>query len=165
MKDRGKITTALLIGAGLAYLLDPDRGTRRRALVRDKAIRTKHKLADSLGGSTRDLRNRAGGVVAELRSRFRGESVDDEVLSERVRSAVGRAVSHPGAIEVSATDGRVTLRGPVPEREVDGLVAAAEGVRGVSEVITELELQGTGETVPSRTGESVPSLQGGALTG
>ena len=156
MKDRGKITTALLIGAGLAYLLDPDRGARRRARVRDKAIHTKHKLAEGLGGTTRDLRNRAGGVVAELRARFRREFVDDEVLSERVRSAIGRAVSHPRAIKVSATDGRVTLRGPVPEREVTGLVAATEGVRGVSEVVTELELH------PAP--ESVPSLQGSAPT-
>jgi osmotically-inducible protein OsmY len=152
MKDRGKITFALLIGAGLAYLLDPDRGTRRRALVRDKAVRTGHKLADELGGTTRDLRNRAGGAVAELRSRFRQDSVDDEVLSERVRSAIGRAVSHPRAIEVSATDGRVTLRGPVLEREVTDLVAATEGVRGVSEVITELELH--------QRPEGIPSLQG-----
>ena len=142
MKDRGKITTALLIGAGLAYLLDPDRGARRRARVR---------------GTTQDLRNRAGGVVAELRARLRREFVDDEVLSERVRSAIGRAVSHPRAIKVSATDGRVTLSGPVPEREVTRLVSATEGVRGVSEVVTELELH------PAP--ESVPSLEGSAPTG
>jgi BON domain-containing protein len=153
MRDQGKLIGALLVGAGVMYLLDPERGGRRRALVRDRAARAGHKLGDSLDGTARDLGNRAKGTAAALRSRFRRESVDDAILHDRVRSAMGRVVSHPGAIEASVFDGRVTLRGSVLERELDDLLRTVGRVRGVTDVVNELavhsELSG------------VPSLQGG----
>jgi osmotically-inducible protein OsmY len=152
MKDQGKFIGGLLVGAAIMYLLDPDRGGRRRALVRDQAVKAKHKLGEGLDATARDLGNRAKGTAAELRSRFRPEPVDDAVLEERVRSAVGHAVSHPSAIEVSASNSRVTLRGPVLEHELDGLLRAARRVRGVSEVVNELEVH--------RDPGGIPSLQG-----
>jgi hypothetical protein len=152
MNQRGKLISALLAGAGLMYLLDPERGARRRALVRDKAIRARHKLSDGFGATTRDLKNRAGGRLAELRSRWRQEDVDDEILHERIRSAVGRVVSHTGAIEVDVLGGRVTLRGPVLQGELDDLLGAVGRVAGVREVTNELEVH------PS---VDVPPLQGG----
>jgi hypothetical protein len=54
-----------LIGAGLMFLADPISGARRRALVRDKAIRTMHHSNDFLNRAGRDLRNRARGSNAE----------------------------------------------------------------------------------------------------
>jgi uncharacterized membrane protein len=153
MNEQGKLIGALLSGAGLMYLLDPDRGARRRALVRDQAVRATHKLSDGLDTTTRDLGNRARGTVAGLRSRWRQEEVDDEVLYERVRSAVGRVVAHPGAIEADVLGGRVTLRGPVLQRELDDLLTAVRRVRGISQVINELEIH------PGA--DDVPSLQGG----
>jgi osmotically-inducible protein OsmY len=139
--------------AGRSGDLDPDRGGHRRALIRDRAARAGHKLGGGLDASARDLGNRARGAVAELRSRFRREAVDDAILHERVRSTIGHAVSHPSAIEVSVSDGRVTLQGPVLERELDGLLRAVGRVRGVSEMVNELEVH------PEPGG--VPSLQGG----
>lgn len=153
MTDHGRTIAGALAGAGLMYLLDPDRGARRRALVRDRAVRARHLLAEGAEATGRDLRNRARGTAAELRSRFRREIAGDEILHERVRSALGRAVSHPGAIEVLVADGRVTLQGQVLERELDQLLRAVKGVRGVSEVTNELEVR--------RSGEGIPSLQGG----
>jgi osmotically-inducible protein OsmY len=152
MSDLRKLIGALIGGAGLMYLLDPDRGARRRALVRDQAARAKHKLEEGLDATARDLGNRARGTVAELRSRFRREMVDDAILHERVRSEIGHAVSHPSAIDVSVSDGRVTLKGPVLEHELDDLLRAVGRVRGVSEVRNELEVH--------REAEGVPSLQG-----
>lgn len=153
MSDRGKFIGGLLIGAAVMYLLDPERGGRRRALVRDKATRARHKLGEGLDVTARDLSNRAKGTAAELRSRLRREAVDDTVLEERVRAAVGHAISHPGAIEASVSEGRVTLRGPVLEHELDGLLRAVRRVRGVSEVVNELKLH--------RDPGGVPSLQDG----
>jgi uncharacterized membrane protein len=153
MRDQGKIVGALLVGLGLGYLLDPDRGARRRALMRDRATRAGHRLADGLDAAARDLRNRAGGAAAEARARLREEEVDDVILHERVRSAIGHAVSHPGAVEVTATEGRVTLQGHVLEDELAGLLAAAKRVRGVVEVVNELEAHRTAEGSPSLQGE------------
>ena len=138
MSDQGKLIGGLLVGAAVMYLFDPDRGARRRALVRDQAAHARHKLGDGLGATARDLSNRAKGTASELRSRFRQEAVDDTILHERVRSTIGHAVSHPGAIEVSVSDGRVTLQGSVLERDLDDLLRAVRRVAGVSDVVNEL---------------------------
>lgn len=157
MRGQGRFITGLLLGVGLAYLLDPERGARRRALARDKATSAGKKLAENLEATTRDLRNRASGRAAELKSRFSREEVGNEVLHDRVRSAIGRVVSHPGSITVTVWDGRVTLQGQVLEDEVPGLLRTASRVRGVSEVINELEAH--------REAGDVPSLQGGRAPG
>jgi hypothetical protein len=83
-----------------------------------------------------------------------GASVADEVLVGRVRSKIGRVVSHPSAIEVTADQGRITLRGPVLAREVEDLLAAVSSVQGVADVENRLEAH---EQV-----SGVPGLQGGA---
>ncbi|MEZ0335666.1 MAG: BON domain-containing protein [Gemmatimonadales bacterium] len=153
MRGQGKFLGGILAGIGLTYLLDPDRGASRRALVRDKAASAGRRLADNLDATARDLRNRAKGSAAELRARLGREEVNDGVLQERVRSAIGRVLSHPGAIDVDVVDGRATLRGEVLADEVDHLLAAVRGVRGVSEVIDQTSVHPTPDGVPSLQGE------------
>jgi uncharacterized membrane protein len=135
------------------YLMDPDRGARRRALVRDQAVRVSHRLAEGTEATGRDLRNRARGTAAELRSRFGRELPDDEILHQRVRAALGRVVSHPGAVTVGVTDGQVTLQGKVLAHELNDLVRTVGGVRGVSDVRNELAVSSSPEGVPSLQGE------------
>jgi len=53
MRDEAKFIGGLLVGMGLMYLLDPDRGARRRALVRDQAARAGHKVGDGLDATAR----------------------------------------------------------------------------------------------------------------
>src|SRR5439155_220983 len=53
------------IGAGLMYLADPDRGSRRRSGVRDKVAHGFRSFGSVLDKGVRDLRNRARGTVAE----------------------------------------------------------------------------------------------------
>jgi osmotically-inducible protein OsmY len=149
MGDKSKFITGLLAGLGLAFILDPDRGSRRRALLRDKATHTGRKLAEGVEATTRDLRNRAQGAAAEVRSRLRSEEAGDEILHERVRSAIGRVVSQPNSITVTAHQGRVTLQGSVPERELDGLIRAAEAFRGVGTVVNELEVHRDADVSPA----------------
>jgi uncharacterized membrane protein len=153
VSNQGRTIAGALAGAGLMYLLDPDRGARRRALVRDQAVRARHRLAEGAEATGRDLRNRALGTAAELRSRFRGETAADEIIHERVRAALGRIVSHPSAVAVDVTDGRVTLAGHILADELDGLLRQVRGVRGVTEVRNELEAH--------TSAEGVPALQGG----
>jgi uncharacterized membrane protein len=142
----------MLMGAGLMYLLDRRQGRRRRALLRDAVRHQIHEVEHVLDQSTRDFRNRAQGALARTRS-HKHEPADDSVVRERVRSALGRIVSHPSAIDVHVMDGRVVLHGPVLFPEHRRLVSRVRRVPGVIEVLDELDLY--------ESGENVPSLQGG----
>jgi len=160
----GMNITSLLVGAGagagLMYLLDPDLGNRRRALVRDQLVRARHLTEDAMDATSRDMRNRARGVVAELRGRLRREDVGDEVLRERVRARIGAVVGHAGALETLVSDGKVTLRGPVLNDEVERLLRRVKSVRGVGEVVSELEVHETPGNVPALQGRPRPMRAG-----
>ena len=140
------------VGAALAFMLDPQGGGRRRALVRDKVIRTSRKTRDGMDATARDLANRTRGIAAATRGRFSSDYVDDDRLVERVRAKLGRVSSHPRAIDVRAESGEVTLYGPILAHEVDDVLSTVAGVRGVASVINELE--------PHESAEGIPSLQG-----
>ena len=157
----------LLAGAGLGALLmfmaDPNRGARRRALVRDKAVRSARVSGRVLTATAADLANRTRGVAVNAWGSIRRESVDDERLIERVRAALGHVCSHPRAIAVEAIDGEVTLRGDVLASEADTVLAATRSVRGVGEIVDDLDKHATREGVPSlqgmgRIGEPSPDL-------
>jgi len=149
-------TREMLVGAGLgaalAFMLDPQGGGRRRALIRDKVVRVSRKTRDGLDATARDLTNRTRGVAAATRGRLANEQVDDVRLIERVRAKLGRVSSHPRAIDVKAVEGEVTLYGPILAHEVDDVLATVSAVRGVKSVINELE--------PHESAEGIPSLQG-----
>ena len=72
---------ALLAGAGLGALLmfltDPARGPRRRALIRDKAVRGANVGGRALRGTAKDLRNRAYGAFAVTRRWMSGREIDE----------------------------------------------------------------------------------------
>lgn len=148
---------ALLFGAGVGaaamFLLDPARGKRRRALVRDKFALATRKTGECMEITGRDLRNRTRGTIAALRSRFSSEQPDDAVLVDRVRSKLGRVVSHPSAIQVTAHDGNVTLAGAILANEAAHLVKCVKWIAGVKDVATHLEAH----TEPGNH----PALQGG----
>jgi hypothetical protein len=150
---------ALLFGAGLGLgsaamcLLDPDRGKRRRALVRDKFALATRKTGDCIHVTTRDLSNRTRGTIAAIQSRFSSEQPDDSVLVDRVRSKIGRIVSHPSAINVTAQNGNVTLSGPVLAHEVPHLLSCVKWINGVQDIHNDLEVH--------EAADNHPSLQGG----
>ncbi len=148
---RGVILLGL--GAGLMYFYDPARGRRRRAHVRDQLDHTIHALDDAIQTTSRDLNNRAQGLMHEMQGRFHEEYVPDRVLEDRVRSSLGRVVSHPRAITTIAQDGHVTLRGKVLTAEMETLLDGVSSVRGVRSVANQLEMH----DAPG----NIPSLQGG----
>jgi uncharacterized membrane protein len=135
------LISGLGLGAAMMYLLDPERGNRRRALLRDKANRMWHLSGESTARAAEDLRNRTRGLAAEIRGRFTDEEVSDRVIAERVRAKLGRVVSHPRSIEVTASGGKVTLSGLVLAREEERLLNAVAAVRGVREVESQLEVR------------------------
>jgi hypothetical protein len=155
-----RLLTTAAAGAGLMYLLDPDRGGRRRALVRHRLVSVAHRTGDAMDATSRDVSNRARGVVAELRSRLVNFEVSDGVLHERVRARIGSVVGHAGAIEAGVVEGRVTLRGPVLADDVDRLVRRVRSVPGVREVINQLDIHDEPGRVPGLQGRARPPRGG-----
>jgi hypothetical protein len=92
------------------------------------------------------------GLAAEATALFTCETVSDEVLVARVRTRLGRVVSHPHAIVVTAEHGRVTLRGPIVAREVASLLKCVYMVRGVAGVGNQLEAHAEAGTIPDLQG-------------
>jgi uncharacterized membrane protein len=148
------LAQGIAIGAGLMYVLDPERGRRRRAALRDRATHLVHQADVAAGKTLRDARNRARGVIATSRSRLRHDEADDAVIAGRVRAAIGRVLSHPGSITVEVDVRQVRLTGPILAREVHALISTVEAVRGVRDVIDQLDARDTAE--------GVPGLQGGS---
>jgi uncharacterized membrane protein len=148
-----RLMTAAGLGAGLMYLLDPDRGKRRRALVSNKITHAAHVAMDKAGKTERDVRNHVLGVLAGAESLIHPKVVPHRVLEARVRSKLGRVVSHPHAIQVKVVNGLVTLTGPILAHEEHPLLEAVIGVEGVKNIENLLELR----EQPC----DMPALQGG----
>lgn len=146
---------SLGLGAGAMYLLDPQQGKRRRALVRDQLVHLGNVATSRAGKAARDLGNRTRGLSHEVAARLHGEQVDDVVLHDRVRARLGHVVSHPSAIAVGCDDGCCTLSGPVTAEEREGMLAAVAKVRGVRELVDRLEVHETSD---------VAALEGGRAT-
>jgi uncharacterized membrane protein len=125
------------LGSAAMYLLDPDRGRRRRAVLRDRLTRETRELKSALEAGTRDLRHRGYGLAARAQGVLRRGDAPDDVLAGRVRARMGRLVSHPGAIDVTVRAGEIILSGDVLEHERAGLLAGMRSVPGVSTVSDE----------------------------
>lgn len=122
------------IGAAVMYFLDPDRGTRRRHVLADKARRGLRVTGRELHNAAENAKNHTRGKVLEMQHRATEEPVDDERLVERVRAELGHRVERARAIEVSAENGRVTLTGALPYDQIERAARAAASVRGVREI-------------------------------
>jgi hypothetical protein len=184
MNKTASVVGAAGIGAALMYFYDPHRGKRRRAKVRDKATHLKRTVTDAAEKTQHDLRNRIAGVIAETEALFRSEEVSDEVLEARIRSKLGRVVSHPHAVKVKVVDGLITLSGPILANEVLPLCEAVISINGVKNIENLLEIHENATDVPalqngngrfrehsgsiksawSPTARLIAGLTGGALT-
>ncbi len=143
----------LAAGAAVMYFSDPDRGKRRRALARDRSVRTWNNFAGLLDKAGRDAANRTRGTGCAILDAFRTHRADDDVLVQRVRTRLGRLVSHPHAIEVTASNGKILLKGDILESEFNHLIHRIRAVPGVKEVEQQLQVH--------ESPEHISSLQGG----
>jgi hypothetical protein len=150
--NAASLCTGLGFGAGLMYFLDPQQGRRRRKLLLDQAYSTSCHLNEGVEVGWRDLSNRTYGMYAELRSTMSPHDNSDQVVEARVRSKLGRNVSHPSAIVVSVDGDRVTLSGPILASEVQSLIQSVRRVVGVRHVENRLDVHQTAD---------ISALQGG----
>lgn len=144
---------AAAVGAAAMFMLDPHEGNVRRARIRARATRGWNQLDSALGSTAQDLKGRTQGWMTEVRSRVAGGEVPDEQLTNRVRSRLGWVVSHPEAIDVQCTDGRVTLTGAVLERDYIRLLRTVWSMRGVIEVEDRLAVYENAEGIPALQGD------------
>ncbi len=143
MKHPISFAKGLLVGAGLMYLFDPRQGGRRRALVRDQMTHAGHELEHELRGRAKDVGNRARGRAVETAKRRMGEDVEDDVLEDRVRAALGHELDSLADLRISAEHGRVTLAGSAPSNRISAVVERTREVRGVREVVNLLSAEGS----------------------
>ncbi len=156
--DIVRIAAALTVGAAAMYWLDPDKGRRRRALARDRAVSAASRAGAMARVAGRRGYNRTRGLAAQGLARLRPtEPASDGQLHDRIRSRMGRVVGHPGAIHVQVTNADARLDGDILSGELENLLSAVAGTPGVREVDNRLRvheapdnvsaLQGTGHRV------------------
>ena len=142
----------VLLGAGLMYFLDPIRGRKRRARINDAVMHAQRRERELFARASRDAHNRARGLVERMQHRPSPDAPDD-VIESRVRACLGRAVSHPRALDVRVLGGNVILSGPVFAHEADFVAGAVGRVPGVTEVVDRMERHVSAGSIPSLQGE------------
>jgi osmotically-inducible protein OsmY len=146
MRSFRSLFTAGLVGAGLAYFLDPDRGKRRRNVTRDRL----QSVFRRAGGSAKQTASYVGGTAAGKMAATGprtpdNPNPDDLTLRDRVESELFRDPSVPkGELNIDVVDGIVELRGEVQtQQEIDDLIKRARNVQHVKGVESYLHLPGT----------------------
>lgn len=147
--------TGAVAAAGVMYYFDANSGRSRRIALGQRSAGAMRRSLARLQAASRDLAHRAVGLVARATAALRGGEVAPEVLVERVRARLGRVVSHPGAVHVSADEQHsVRLTGVVLAWEHEPLRRAVAGIAGVAAIRDELEVH--------ESAAHVSALQGGA---
>ena len=126
------------LGAGAAYLADPDRGRSRRDQLSDQLAARTRELTEEATNQAKIAADRAKGSVIESAKDALGEDVPDDpkLLEQRVRShALGGRDDVADVVVRVDGPGQVALKGTVPtsesERELLSEVAQVEGVLDV----------------------------------
>ena len=141
----------ILLGAAAAYFFDPERGRRRRVMLKDKAVHFSNVKRNALQVMVKDFSNRSRGMLHEAKSLVRHEPIDDATLEARIRSHLGRCCTHPGPIHVSVEDGHVILDGDILANEIQPVVRAIKAMPGVYSVDNRLRMHNSPD---------IPGLQG-----
>jgi hypothetical protein len=93
-------------------------------------------MANELDKAGRDLSNRTRGFISGIKALLSNDDTSTDVLVERIRSRIGRAISPPHAIHVIAdSSGWVALDGPVLADEVQSLLKEVNAVPGVTDAV------------------------------
>ena len=149
-----KILFGAAIGAAAAWFLDPNDGTRRRNVVRDKTMKyARHGKEEAARKATyagETVKGKATAAAPGTGREPAGERLNDPALQAKVESEVFRDPDAPkGQVAVNVEDGIVYLRGEVEDRSrIERLQEAAAGVDGVRGV--ENLLHTPGEPAPTK---------------
>jgi gas vesicle protein len=147
--DSGKFVWLLIgLGAGalLGLFLAPASGRRNRAKVRDQFNKQRHTVARATSIHATDLSNKAKGLSHKIQQTIchtgDDENVTDEILADRVRTALGQnpdtRLPH---LNIECCEGVVTLHGPtVDVMQEATLINAVQNIPGVIDVNSKLPI-------------------------
>lgn len=142
---------AAALGAGAAYFLDPDNGTRRRHMARDRGLAFFRRPAKrAVAGAERQARYAAGvakGVAHQAASaggERDAERLNDAGLAAKVKSEAFRAEDAPkDSIDINVEAGVIYLRGEADSPgQIEELIEKVEAVDGVRAVESLLHVPG-----------------------
>jgi osmotically-inducible protein OsmY len=139
-----KILFGAAIGAAAAWFLDPNDGTRRRHVLRDKSLkyarRGQGEVARKATYAGTTIKGKATAVAPGTGREPASERLNDPALQAKIESEVFREADIPkGQISVNVEDGIAWLRGEVPDRatisRLHQATANVDGVRGVENLL------------------------------
>ncbi len=141
-----KLALGGVIGAVLAFLLDPSLGRRRRHVAVDWTLGRFRRAGRTVERAGRTAAAEAYGSVQKVKHREEEPKPqpDDVTLTRKVETELFRDPEVPkGQINVNAEDGVVYLRGEVATADlIDDLVEKTRSVVGVRDVESLLHLPG-----------------------
>ena len=109
-----RVLRGMVLGAGIAYLFDPESGRRRRAKLIGRAGRLLREVRHLAARKTRFTAGRLRGLSAPLRQDEASRATDDGTVLQRIRSEALRDVGvSTSEGDVTVADGVATLRGEV----------------------------------------------------
>ncbi|MCM5680132.1 BON domain-containing protein [Schlegelella sp. S2-27] len=150
MRDLFSTLAALAAGAAAMYYLDPQMGRRRRAVARDRLVSVSHDAGDFAQAKGRRAGDRLKGAWAQIAGSSAPSS--DAQLRERIRSRLGRTISHPRAVQVDVVGGQVCLRGDLLAQELDDLLTTVSGMRGVRGIDNQLSAHASAQGISQLQG-------------
>ena len=126
----------------VVYFMDPERGRRRRNMLRDRFMARMRRLGRSLGSMWRGAAAETYGVSHRIVHLVPTpvEVTDDETLRQRVESQLFRDRHIPkGNLNINSEHGMVILRGeldsPIEIAQLEERVRRMPGVRGVQNLL------------------------------
>jgi hyperosmotically inducible periplasmic protein len=134
--DTMNTVAAFAAGALAMYCVESLLIRRRRARVVEKIGSASRRTVRAGGHAAKHVVDQVKGVVAtgNLDRVSSREPENDAKLRERVMARLGHLVSHPGAIDVSVSEGIVRVSGQVLAQEIDGLLTQLTHMPGVHKV-------------------------------
>ena len=144
-----RVLRGMVLGAGIAYLFDPESGRGRRAKLIDRAGRLLREVRHLAARKTRFAAGRLRGLSAPLHQDEAPRATDDGTVLQRIRSEALRDVGvSTSEVDVTVSDGVAMLRGEVVSASlVDDLVDRVRLVPGVRDVDAMIRV-GSGSAEP-----------------
>ncbi len=142
MNNLSRSLLSVALTAGAVYLLDPVSGRRRRLLLVDQCERTARNLELRTRDARHELSNQFHSFTARTPANRERAQTSDKALCKQARAAIERSTTHPTAVECTAHDGNVYVRGDILTFEHQHLLdelRSIDGIRVITDHLTPRE--------------------------